>query len=103
MADANRTNSRKNPHRPKGQAPEPTGIGRWHIAKPSRSRAAQRAARKAVKQALDEHARRAFSDVFNDVFPLHAAAAPHGSARPFYRWYLEAMRRELEVREAAPV
>lgn len=63
---------------------------------------AQRAARKRLKQLLGERARRAFSDVFNEVFPLHAEASPHGSGHDFYRWHLQAMRKELEEREAAP-
>lgn len=59
-----------------------------------------RAARQHVKKVLAERARRAFSNVFNEVFPLAAAAQPQGSSVSYVRWYLQAMRSELDARES---
>lgn len=60
-----------------------------------------RAARARVKAVLAEGAERAFSAVFDEAFRLYAREVPAGNLSHFKRWYLEALRHELDWREAA--
>lgn len=60
-----------------------------------------KAARARIKAALAKAASRAFSDVFNSVFPLAARETPNGTTKHFKLWFLDAMRTCLERYEEA--